>query len=203
MKYVIFANNKKLKEYKQIDVIGKFIHEEDIIVTCNHCLPMDYLLDKTECKRIYHFSRCAFNTKIPYSGLPIINANKKIFTRIYCWPHPDVISNKENKKKAMDYIKSETSFVTSDFSHMRGFGTHQTTIDAKEFMKKRYNKNDNLSTGLVAYLYIKQNKSDDDMIYTVGFEHQMNKDKHNWEGERDYFQMEKEKGICRAIDLVL
>lgn len=203
MKYVIFANNTKIKEYKQLDVIAKFIHKEDIIVTCNHCLPMDYLFAKTECKTIYHISRCAFNTKIPYSGLPIINANKKIFDRIYCWPHPDVISDRDNKAKALNYIQEHTSFVTSDFSHMKGFAAHQITKDVKNFLSKRYNKNTNLSTGLVIYLYIKQIKEENDRIYTVGFEHHMNKEKHNWEGERDYFQIEKEKGICHAIDLVL
>jgi len=203
MKYVIFANNAKLKEYKQLDVIGKFIYKEDVIVTCNHCLPMNYVFDKTECTTIWHISRCAFNTNIPYSGINIIDAHKKIFSRIYCWPHPDVISDQGNKKKTMDYLSQKTSFVTSDFSHMKGFSSHQTVKDVKAFLGARYNKNTNLSTGLAMYLYIKQNKDDDDKIYTVGFEHKMNLEKHNWEGERDYFKIEKEKGLCIPIDLVL
>lgn len=203
MKYVIFANNTKLKEYRQIDVIAKFIHKEDIIVTCNHCLPMNYLLEHTECKTIWHFSRCAFNTKIPYSGINLIDANKKVFERIYCWPHPDVIADKENKEKVLKYLEEQTSFVTSDFSHMKGFAAHQITKDAKKFLGSRYTKNTNLSTGLSAYLYIKQIKDDADKIYTVGFEHKMNLEKHNWEAERDYFRIEKEKGICTPIDLIL
>ena len=203
MKYLLFANNKDLINFKYSYILLSFLNPEDIIVTFNHCLPLNTILNKINHQNIYHFSRQSFNRQIPYSGLDIVDNNKNKFTKIFLWPHPESIGNKENTKKVREYLKSHISLQVSDICHMPGFGRHQLTEETKKFLAGCYTGNTNLSTGLVGYLYIHQIKKPEDEIYLIGYSHSMNIDKHNWEGERDFFTQEQEKGRCRMIPLKL
>jgi hypothetical protein len=50
-------------------------------------------------------------------------------------------------------------------------------------------------------LYIHQTKKEQDSVYIVGFSHQMNTNKHNAQGEKDFFDLEVEKGLCQRLIL--
>lgn len=201
MKYLIFANNNDLNNFTQQDLLLSFVDHNDIIITLNHCLPLNTILNHINHNNIYHFSRQSFNRKIPYSGLHIVDTNKQKFNKIFLYPHPESIRDKEQKNTVITYINSKTSFKLSDFSHMPGYGKHSITQETRQFLSQNYNKVTNLSMGLIAYLYIKQIKNTDDNIFLIGFTHSMNKNKHNWEGERDFFLQEKENNLCRMIQL--
>lgn len=196
MKYLIFANNNKFCYH---NILLNFLNITDTIITLNHCLPLDAILSSFNHYNIYHFSRRSFNKTIPYSGLHIIDKNKSKFKKIFLYPHPESIHNKSQKQKTFNYIINKTSFNISDFSHMSDFGKNPITKEARQFLSECYNKSVNLSMGLIAYLYIKQIKEDNDQIFLIGFTHSMNNNKHNAMGERDYFAHEKEKGICQII----
>jgi hypothetical protein len=201
MKYLIFANNTNLIKSDGNNSILNSLNKEDIIVTLNHCLPLQTILYNIEHKNIYHFSRRSFNKKIPYSGLQIIDKIKHKFNKIFLYPHPEAIGSKQNKKKALNYINTETSFSISDFCHMPGFNKNQITKEARFFLSERYNKITNLSMGLISYLFIKQTKRESDQIYLINFTHTMNINKHNAEGEKDFFTQEKGSGLCQMIEL--
>lgn len=202
MKYLIFANNSDLNNLTQQNLLD-FIDENDIVITLNHCLPLKIILNNIHNNNIYHFCRQSFNKKIPYSGLHIIDTNKIKFNKIFLYPHPESIRDKKQKNTVITYINNKTSFKISDFSHMPGYGKHPITQETRQFLSQRYNKVTNCSMGLIAYLYIKQIKNTDDNIFLIGFTHSMNKNKHNWEGERDFFLQEKEKKLCQMIELKL
>lgn len=85
---------------------------------------------------------------------------------------------------------------------MNGFSANSITKSARQFLSQRYNKITNLSMGLIAYLYIKQTKKDLDEIFLIGFTHLMNKDKHNPDGEKDFFDQEIKDNICQIISLM-
>jgi hypothetical protein len=57
-----------------------------------------------------------------------------------------------------------------------------------------------MSMGLIGYLFIKQQKKQDDNIYLLGFTHQMNKNKHNALGEKEFFLQETDKNLCQMIN---
>lgn len=196
MKYFIFANNKKLNNDLDIP-----ISPDDIIVTMNHGLLLENILQKYTNINIYHFSRRSFNKTIPYSGLHIIDQNKHKFQKIFLYPHPLSIGDKKQKKEILQYIQNNTSFQPTDFCHMSGFGSNHNTIRTRRFLMDSYNNITNLSMGLVAYLYIHQIKKPSDEIYLVGFTHSMNRTKHNADGERDFFLNEKDIGLCQMISL--
>lgn len=202
MKYLIFANNKDLTISNQYKTILQFIDEEDIIITLNHCLPLNTIFADLKHENLYHFSRRSFNLKIPYSGLNIINANKDKFKKIFLYPHPESIGDSELKIKVMDYINNNTSFKITDIDHMPGFGKHSLTQQTHEFLEQRHNQKKNMSTGLISYIYIKQIKKPEDKIFLIGFTHQMNINFHNNDGEKEFFAKEEELGLCKMIKLI-
>jgi len=195
MNYYLIANNPDIK----LNTFNKIPHiaATDIVVTFNHCLPMNSL-DINEYS-LYHFSRRSFNRKIPYSGLHIIDKIKDKFEKIFLYPHPDSI-RQQQKKTVHDYIKNHTSFSLDEISHMPGFGQNKLTVETRKFLSQRHNKISNMSMGLIGYLFLKQNKSPEDTIYLIGFTHKMNKNKHNAEGERDFFAKEQGDGLCHIIN---
>jgi hypothetical protein len=197
MNYFLIANNNVLlKEpfYK--------IEDNDIIVTFNHGRPLfeTNLLQK-ENKTIYHFCRRSFNKKIPYSGINQINSIKDKINKIFLYPHPESIGNKKQKEKIYNYITNNTNINISEISHMQNFGKNENTKRARQFLRERHNKISNMSMGLIGYLYIHQTKKEQDSVYIVGFSHQMNTNKHNPEGEKDFFDSEVEKGLCQRLIL--
>jgi len=201
-KYLLFANNNKLLNFKYSNLLSLLLNPQDIIVTFNHCLPKNILFPHlSKDQKIYHFSRQSFNRAIPYSGLHIIDEIKDRFDKLFLWPHPSTIGNKENSEKANKYIKEKTSLDINKISHMTGNYGHQINKDARQFLKERYNNNSNLSTGLIAYCYIRQIKEEQDQIILIGFDHTMNLDKHNKLGEIEYFRKEEEEGRCHLIQL--
>jgi hypothetical protein len=201
MKYFIFANNNDLNNFTQQDLLLSFVDQDDIIITMNHCLPLNILLNNFYHNNIYHFCRQSFNRKIPYSGLHIIDTNKQKFSKIFMYPHPESIKDQNQKNTVITYIKDKTSFNISDFYHMPGYGKHPITKQTRQFLSERYNKITNMSIGLVVYLYVNQIKNSDDKIYLIGFTHKMNTSKHNPLGEADFFLREKENNSCRMIQL--
>jgi hypothetical protein len=199
MKYILFANNTDLKD-NIVDYIS--INNDDIFVTFNHAWPINNLkIFNDFSNKIYHFSRRSFNKKIPYSGLQIIDKIKYKFDKIFLYPHPETIGSKQDKQKILNYINTKTSFSISDFCHMPGFNKNKITKEARLFLSERYNKITNLSMGLISYLFIKQTKIESDQIYLINFTHTMNINKHNAEGEKDFFIQEKGSGLCQMIEL--
>ena len=133
MNYYLIANNINITN----DIFDKIpkITDEDIIVTFNHCWPINNLsIDNY--KNIYHFSRRSFNRSIPYSGLKIINEIKDKFRKIFLYPHPESVGGK-HKNSVLDYIKSNTVLDTSEICHMPGFGKHNLTKEARKFLSAR------------------------------------------------------------------
>ncbi len=196
MNYYLIANNINITN----DIFDKIpkITDEDIIVTFNHCWPINNLsIDNYKNK--YHFSRRSFNRSIPYSGLQIISEIKDRFNKIFLYPHPEAISGK-HKKPTVDYINSKTNLLISEISHMPGFGKHYLTKETRKFLSSRHNKVSNMSMGLIGYLFIKQQKKQDDNIYLLGFTHQMNKNKHNALGEKEFFLQETDQNLCHIIN---
>lgn len=203
MKYLLFANNNDLIHFKHKYILLNFLNPEDIIVTFNHCVPMDCIIKTIDHKNIYHFSRRSFNMTPPYSGLHYIDDNKHLFKKIFLWPHPDSLGDDPDKQPIREYIKEKTSLQPNEIHHMPGFGNHILTKHAKDFLSTRYNNVINLSMGLIGYLYIQQTKRPEDEIFLIGFTHHMHSEKHNAPAERDFFIIEKEKGLCRMIPLIL
>jgi hypothetical protein len=210
MKYFIFANNEDLKLYDPINLFN-FIYPEDIIITLNHGLPhntifkntSDMYLDRLSRQKMYHFCRRSFNKKIPYSGIKVIDAIKSKFEKIFLYPHPKSIGDISTKTKINNFISEETSLNIEEISHMSGFASGYHSKRARKFLSSIYNKTTNLSMGLIAYLYIHQIKHKSDEIILVGFTHTMNKNKHNADGEKDFFIKEHEEDLCRIISLKL
>lgn len=201
-RYILFANNNIFKHFRYWDLIQTLINPQDIIVTFNHCLPKNYLfplLHKDQ--KIYHFSRQSFNREVPYSGLHIIDQIQDRFDKLYLWPHPDTLKNRENGKKTLEYLKEKTSLDISKISHMTGNHNHQLNKQARQFLRERYNNVTNMSTGMIAYVYINQIKQPEDQIILIGFSHSMNTDKHNYLGEIEYFRIQEEENKCIMIPL--
>jgi hypothetical protein len=197
MNYFLIANNNLLSKnfYSNIE-------HEDIIVTFNHGWPLfeTNLLQK-ENKTIYHFCRRSFNKEIPYSGINKINNIKEKIKKIFLYPHPESIENKEQKEKVYNYITNNTNINISEICSMQNFSKNENTKSVRRFLKERHNRVSNMSMGLIGYLYIHQIKKEHDSIYILGFSHQMNNSKHNPQGEKDFFDSEVEKGLCQRLIL--
>jgi hypothetical protein len=210
MKYFIFANNKDLEKYNPTNLLN-FIYPEDIIITLNHGLPHSTIfknapniqIDRLNKQSMYHFSRRSFNRKVPYSGIKVIDPLKSKFKKIFLYPHPESIGDINTRAKITNFISEETSFSIEEISHMSGFSSGHHSKRARKFLSSKYNKTTNLSMGLIAYLYIHQIKNATDNIILVGFTHEMNKNKHNANGEKDFFNKECEDNLCRMISLKL
>ena len=201
-KYLLFANNNKLLNFQYSNLLSLLLNPQDIIVTFNHCLPKNILFPHlSKDQKIYHFSRQSFNRAIPYSGVHIIDEIQDRFDKLYLWPHPENIGNQENSEKANKYLKEKTTLDLSKIQHMTGNHNHQLTQQARQFLKKRYNNITNMSTGMIAYIYIHQIKEEQDQIILIGFDHTMNVNKHNQLGEIEYFRKEKEQNRCTIIEL--
>jgi len=173
MKYILVANNKAIDKtfYKSIE------NTNDIILTFNHGWPLFNTQLLLQNNQIYHFCRRSFNRKIPYSGLVYINKIKHRLQKIFLYPHPESIGNKEQKNKVFKYIKEHTSLKIKEIQHMHNFGKNPNTQKTKQFLKSIYNNVSNMSMGLIGYLYIQQIKKDEDGVFIYGFSHQMNKKK--------------------------
>jgi hypothetical protein len=197
MNYIIFANNNTIKNY---DILN-LINNDTILVTLNHGLPLEQILSYNLKIKIYHFLRRSFDKKIPYSGLNIANNYKDKLDKLFLYPHPSSVSDPNIKHKIFSYIKNHTSLDIKNINHMIGFNDHKYTKEARSFLSKRYNGITNLSMGLISYLYIKQVKEDYSTIKLVNFTHSMNINKHNADAEKDFFQNEKNKGLCELIKL--
>jgi hypothetical protein len=197
MKYILFANNTDLTDAVLDDIR---IDDNDIFVTFNHAWPVNNLKNFNNYpNKIYHFSRRSFNRKILYSGILIIDKIKEKFHKIFLYPHPDSLGSKQKKQEIKDFIKNNTTFDTKNFSHMINFGQSKNTKEARHFLSQRYNKITNLSIGLIGYLYLQQIKNINDEIILIGFTHKINKNKHNPQGEEDFFNDQREKKLCQII----
>jgi hypothetical protein len=197
MNYFLIANNHLLSKNFYSNT-----QDGDIIVTFNHGWPLfETNLLQQENKIIYHFCRRSFNRKIPYSGINKISNIKEKINKIFLYPHPESIGNKKQKEKVYNYITNNTNINISEISHMQNFGKNENTKRARQFLRERHNKISNMSMGLIGYLYIHQTKKEQDSVYIVGFSHQMNTNKHNPEGEKDFFDSEVEKGLCQRLIL--
>lgn len=196
MKYFLIANNSLLSK----NFYSK-IHEKDIVVAFNHGWPLfeTDLLEQN--KIIYHFCRRSFNKKILYSGINKIDSIKDKINKLFLYPHPDSIGNNSQKEKVYSYITNNTNIKIAETHHMYNFGKSINTIKTREFLTQRHNNVSNMSMGLIAYLYIHQIKKEEDSVYIVGFSHQMNATKHNPQGEKDFFDLEVEKGLCQRLIL--
>lgn len=196
MKYFLIANNSSIPT----NFTSK-IQKEDIVVTFNHGWPLfeTDLLDEN--RTIYHFCRRSFNKKIPYSGINKIDNIKDKIDKLFLYPHPDSIGNKKQKEKIYDYLTNNTNTKISETHHMHNFGKNTNTKETRKFLKQRHNNVSNMSMGLIGYLYIHQIKKEEEGVYIVGFDHQMNKNKHNPQGEKDFFDLEVEKGSCQRLIL--
>lgn len=201
-KYLLLANNQKLLNFSYWELLNVLLNPQDIIVTFNHCLPKNYLFPLLhQDQKIYHFSRQSFNREVPYSGLHIIDEIQDRFDKLYLWPHPETIGNKENSEKANNYIKEHTSLDTSKVSHMAGNHGHKLSKEARQFLRERYNNVSNMSTGMIAYVYLHQIKQPEDQIVLIGFDHTMNLEKHNKLGEIEYFRIQEKENKCIMISL--
>jgi hypothetical protein len=199
MKYLLFANNLEITD----DALNNItLNDNDILVTFNHAYSIEKLnIFKSNKNKIYHFSRRSFNRKILYSGILTIDLIKNRFNKIFLYPHPESIGSKQQKEKVLAFIKNNTTFNVGNFSHMRNFSSSHNVRETKKFLSQRYNKVSNLSMGLIGYLYLQQIKNKDDEIILVGFTHKMNKNKHNPQGEEEFFKEQKRKNLCQIIEL--
>ena len=202
-KYILFANNNKLLNFKYSNLLSLLLNPQDIIITFNHCLPKNIIFPHLpKYQKIYHFSRQSFNREVPYSGLHIIDEIQDRFDKLFLWPHPTTITEKEEKKeKINNYLKEKTTLDLNKIQHMNGNHSHTLTQQGRQFLRERYNNKTNMSTGMMGYIYIRQIKSPEDKIILIGYEHTMNKEKHNFLGEAEYFLKEKEQGNCHMIEL--
>lgn len=201
-KYILFANNAKLLTFNGWSLIAALVNPQDIIVTFNHCLPKNLLfplLNKDQ--KIYHFSRQSFNREVPYSGLHTIDKIQDRFDKLFLWPHPNVLNKKEHDQTTLKYLKEKTSLDISKISHMTGNHNHQLSRETRQFLRERYNNVTNMSTGLMAYIYLNQIKQSEDQMILIGFDHTMHQEKHNQLGEIEYFRLEAENNKCIMIPL--
>lgn len=196
MNYFLTANNGSLSK----DFCYR-VENNNIVITFNHGWPLfeTDLLEQN--KIIYHFCRRSFNKKILYSGINKIDNIKDKINKLFLYPHPDSIGNKDQKEKIYNYIINNTNIKIAEIYHMHDFGKSINTIQTREFLRQRHNNVSNMSMGLIAYLYIHQIKKEEDSVYIVGFSHQMNTTKHNPQGEKDFFDLEVEKGLCQRLIL--
>lgn len=200
-KYILFANNNKLLNFRYSNLLSLLLNPQDIIVTFNHCLPKNIIFPHlSKNQKIYHFSRQSFNREVPYSGLHIIDEIQDKFDRLFLWPHPSTI-DKDKKEKINQYIKEKTNINIEKLEHMPGNHNHPLSKQARQFLKERYNNKTNISTGMMGYLYVRQIKNPDDQIILIGYEHEMNKEKHNFLGEAEYFRKEAEQGNYHPVHL--
>lgn len=200
MRYLLFANNNAINHYSSPDFLS--LQNDDILITMNHCAPIDFILKLELQNAVYHFCRRSFNKKIPYSGLHVADKFQKRFSKIYLWPHPESIKNENEKNIAISYISQHTTLSINNIEHMSGNGSSDKTKNIKTFLSNKYNQVNNMSTGLIVYSYISQIKNNNDSVVLVGFTHTMNNTKHNPEAEKEFIINEKELGLCETIELI-
>jgi len=189
MKYILIANNNNIDE--EIDRLE--IENNDEIILFNFMKPFyKYEKIKNHKKNITVFSRKRSNRTTPlhevYAGMNEIKENYDYIKTIIFHQHPDYY--KEDIREACINSLKEFNFLNSNKIKF---------INAKNFKKLIGFPNKGLSSGLIAYIYYKINKSKDDKILLVGFTHSIAKKYHDPEFEKYFFENEINNKNCYKL----
>ena len=209
MKYLLFANNTKLKKISSdYNLLRNFysslpeIQDEDMIMTFNHALPMTTVFPDLKHPNIHHLSRVNYKNHFGYSGINVISNFKGKYKKVYLTPSFRA-ARKLNKKDIESQINKKTNFKVKDFDHLKELSQSSTLMkECRTFLRSIDSHKRNLSTGLVGYLWVKTiSNPNTDEIYLIGYDMQMNYSHHNPLAETEYFSNEFDKGYLNFIDL--
>lgn len=182
MKYILFANNNRLS-HKTLESLPT-IEPDDIFVFFNRLIILDKFpeLQNYSCNK-YAMTRHRNNTNLAkheiYAGLDKIMKIQYLFNKIFIYRLPHTLHNQELADKCsacLHYYNLDPSKIDS--------------MDKKE-MNKLHSKydvriNKPLSSGLIMYLHLLENKTIRDILYLVGFDSGISTH-HDPANEKDFF----------------
>jgi hypothetical protein len=193
MRYVLIANNKKLNS----DFINKIELDakNDILIFFNYMWPYFTFEKLRNHPRKFYIGRqrpVKEETKhIPYAGIDLVKEHENEFEKIFFHTCPDHMKKSEN----YDMLKNAVD----------SFNFDPNKLDCLEPISNGirkdigYPKGKNMSSGIIAYEYIKRIKEPHDDILLVGFTSELAKKFHNDDWESNYFRSQIKRNICKSI----
>lgn len=193
MRYILVANNKKLNSdmLKKLELDSK----NDILIFFNYMWPFLTFEKLRNHPRKYYIGRQRPNKPetqhIPYAGIDIAKEHEDKFEKIIFHSHPDHMKVSEHQiilKKAIDSFNFDPNKLDK-------------LEPVSDGIRKAigYPKGKNMSSGIIAYEYIKRIKELHDDILLLGFTSELAKKFHNDDWEATYFRSQIKKNICKSI----
>lgn len=181
MIYYLLANNNEIQNHH----IEKIDYDENnILILFNYRLPMKF--DKVRghnnkylvCRLRSDFQEQ--ENSVVYAGMENIENDYGKFAKIFMCPYN------------INIAKPIEQMYNISIHHMEPLVDNLKTLT-------RYPRFKNMSTGFMAYNYVKLIKNIDDSIVLVGFTSQINKHYHNPSWEAKFFREEVSNKSCEII----
>jgi hypothetical protein len=195
MKYILFANNNRLSS-KTLEAIPS-IETDDILVFFNRLVILDKFPElKNYQSQKYAMTRHRNNINLSnhevYAGLDKIMKIQHLFNKIFIYRLPHTLYNQELADKCsacLSYYNLDPRKIDS--------------MDKKEMnrLHAKYDVRINkpLSSGLIMYLHLLENKKASDTIYLVGFNSGISSH-HDPTNEKEFFQ--RQLGLNNYVQIM-
>lgn len=194
MRYILVANNKNLTRHS----ISKLnLKPDDIIILFNFMYPFFMFPEIKHHPNKYFIGRKNGGDKkdnqgrlMEYAGMDLVKQNEEYFQKIIFHVCPNaMIGNLAKKCKAS----------------VDSFNYNPDKLDCLEpfsngiRQKIKYPSGKNMSSGIIAYEWVKKIKHKEDKIVIVGFTSELAKKFHNEDWEYKFFQKEIRDKKCISI----